>query len=129
VTADPKPPARVVNPAAVREKMSRETAGLAYPAMACRACRGTRRTSPFGWKLDAHHLVPRSSSGDDVPANIVGLCHPCHMDLDGNAGRHVRGLIRASLRHDELGYVVARKSLAWLDRHYPPQRPRRAGNR
>jgi hypothetical protein len=28
---------------------------------------------------DAHHLVPRSHGGRDIPENLISLCRSCHM--------------------------------------------------
>lgn len=72
--------------------------------------------------LEAHHLVPRSQSGDDVPENFVPLCGPwqpsCHQRVTENDPAALRRL-RAALRPPELAYIVERKGAAWLDRRYP----------
>ena len=43
----------------------------------CQRCGGTNRP------LEAHHLVPASAGGKDVPSNIRTLCRPCHDGLHG----------------------------------------------
>ena len=39
---------------------------------ACRRCGADDRT------IQAHHIVPRSAGGPDVPENLLTLCRPCH---------------------------------------------------
>ena len=39
----------------------------------CRACKINPAT-------DGHHIVLRSSGGDDVEDDIIGLCRACHTD-------------------------------------------------
>jgi 5-methylcytosine-specific restriction endonuclease McrA len=114
VTADPKPSRRVVDPAAGQAK-------LAYERV-CRACASSRRERAWWYRLQRHHLVPRSLGGDDVADNIVPLCLPCHQDFESSPSlrREVAQRVRASLTLAELAYVLAKKSRAWLDRYYPP---------
>jgi 5-methylcytosine-specific restriction endonuclease McrA len=82
----------------------------------CRIC--GKRTH----HLEAHHLVPRSQGGDDVPDNFVPLCGPwqpsCHQRVTENHPDALRAL-RAALRPAEVAYIVERKGQAWLDRRYP----------
>ncbi|MDR0905652.1 MAG: HNH endonuclease [Oscillospiraceae bacterium] len=40
---------------------------------------------------DAHHFVPRSRGGRDIPENLVALCHGHHMAVHGSM----------NLTHDE----------------------------
>ena len=117
-----KPAARIVNPLAGIEKLRREGR--------CRVC----KRKPSGHYVDAlnrMHLVPKSQRGDDVDDNIVPGCGSgtagCHGVLtsrnrDGATGRtweEVAGALRATLTKEEIAYVVAKKSAAWLDEHYP----------
>jgi hypothetical protein len=72
--------------------------------------------------LSRHHIVPRSSGGDDVEPNIVPLCgdgvRGCHGAVEA-WDREARAKLRESLRPEEVAYVIERKGEAWLDRNYP----------
>jgi len=61
---DFKKPKRTVDPAALKQALLRE--------QSCVAC-------GYG-SQDAHHVLfkGRTAQGDDVSANLVGLCRPCH---------------------------------------------------
>lgn len=60
----------------------------------------------FG-KIELHHLVPRSRGGDDVPANIVGLCTWHHAAVSGNVKPALEAL--AEQLHDaEYAYIVGK---------------------
>jgi 5-methylcytosine-specific restriction endonuclease McrA len=71
---------------------------------------------------DLHHLVPRSLMGADVAANVVPLCHLCHMRYEdrANGWRDVAAGIRKSLTPGERKYVCGEKGAPFLDRYYPP---------
>jgi 5-methylcytosine-specific restriction endonuclease McrA len=112
VAPDPKPRRRVVDASAGAAKVAAEGE--------CRACRSTRRGEAWWYRLQRHHLVPRSLGGDDVDDNIIPLCPPCHTDYEGN-GKERRGIarrIRAKLQATEEAYILAKKSEAWLRRYY-----------
>jgi hypothetical protein len=106
---DPKPAKRIVMPSRVRAKVLVEGR--------CRIC---GRTGP----LNGHHLVPRSQGGDDVWENIVPLCGSgvmgCHGMIEERAAGW-RSRLRAELTLDEVRYVTAKKSWAWLADHYPEE--------
>lgn len=105
---NPRPPKRIRDPAAGRAK-----------ATQCRLC--ARRVPEVG-HVDRHHLVPRSQGGDDVEANLVGLCAPwdpsCHRLVTENDASALARL-RWALWPEEVAYVVERKGRDWLDRRYP----------
>jgi len=112
----PKPARRIVDAKAGVEKVRREGR--------CRACGRV----PSGHLLDAlnrAHLVPRGQGGDDVDANIVGLCGSGTSGCHGALHDHRRGWeqvaarLRASLRPEEIEYVDFKKGRWWLDKHYP----------
>lgn len=44
---------------------------------------------PSGYRLTAHHVVPRGSGGPDTLDNLVALCGHCHSQYEGDkrAGR------------------------------------------
>lgn len=104
----PRPAKRQRDPEAGRAK-----------AGECRLC--GRRVPQVG-HIDRHHLVPRSQSGDDVEANLVGLCAPwepsCHRLITAN-DRVALMRLRAALWPEEVAYVVEKKGQAWLDARYP----------
>jgi hypothetical protein len=79
VAPDPKPPARIVDRAALRR------AKLANPT--CAAC--------GAGGANGHHVLPKGAgagAGDDVPENIVGLCGSgttgCHGSWHGSPYVH-----------------------------------------
>lgn len=63
MAADPKPHKRIVDKDATPIKLGQDST--------CRGC-GQRATA-------GHHILLRSQGGDDVPDNIMPLCHPCHV--------------------------------------------------
>ena len=79
---------------------------------ACRVC-GLRSS----YALEAHHLVPRDRGGDDVPANIVGLCNECHCLVEERQPIPVRCLL-ASLQDDEYAYAVEKAGEGFAERVY-----------
>ncbi len=107
--ADPKQGKRIIDKSAIERKMMDE--------LECRAC-GPNGTG----RLEAHHLVNRSQLGDDVPANIVGLCPVCHFTFThegGNSAKVVARRIRSNMSQSERGYIIRKKSFEWLEQHYP----------
>jgi len=84
VTPLPKPIKRIRDPEAIQRKVA---------GAACRIC--GRAAS------DGHHLVLRSSGGDDVEENVIPLCHEDHM-------RYHAGKGRLKLRPEEFQYVVGK---------------------
>lgn len=119
VTPDPKPRRRIVDADAGVEKVKREGR--------CRVCKArgvySSEPNPYGHVLlTRHHTVPKSAGGDDVDDNIGPVCGDgtvgCHSDIEEyRAG--AREAYRLAMTPSEVAYVTARKSLAWLDRHYP----------
>ena len=122
MSADPKPPLRLVDPNAGKEKLLQE-----------RTCRACQRVGV--WKLSRAHLVPKGQGGDDVDANIVPLCgggtdgchgaltdhHPATEPslLKGQPWVVVAFALRIRLKDAERDYILAKKGLDWLDRTYP----------
>lgn len=104
---DPKPEARHV---ADRDEWGRIVLAKSGP---CRGCGGQAE--------EFHHLVGRGQRGDDIEANIVPLCKPCHGSItDHLAGwEEIAHEIRHSLTAHERAYITAKKSKAWLERTYP----------
>lgn len=73
-----------------------------------------------GKKLDAHHLVSRAQGGDDVRANLIGLCGDCHGAIHrGVDSTYERRLIRRALTALQHDYIVRRKGAGWLEWRYP----------
>lgn len=116
---DPRPPRRIVDREVVTAKL------LSEPV--CRMCGKPGRMTQIGERVyvagvTAHHLIPRSQGGDDVPGNIVPLCgdgtRGCHGDITGNL-KWVRVTLRSHLQQDELEYIRAKKGDEWLERRYP----------
>lgn len=68
----------------------------------------------------AHHVLFRSHGGDDVPANLLALCHRCHRGFhDGSTlDRHAVGMA-VRRRTDILDYLEEKAHGAFLDRVYP----------
>lgn len=82
MTADPRPAARIVNPAAVPLDPSPLSNG-------CPIC-GRHNVN-----LTRHHVVPRSQGGDDVRENLIWACG------DGSRGCH--GVLESHNRDGETG--------------------------
>lgn len=103
-TPDPKPTRRIRDPRQLG-------GGRAKTLLGCRVC---------GAPAEAHHLVPRSLGGDDVPDNIVPLCQTHHGAFERGPDRAAAGrLIRRALTDPELRYIAGRKGQVFLDRYYP----------
>lgn len=119
---DPKPARRVADRKVGILKVQSEAR--------CRAC-GYRGLS----HISRAHLVPKGQRGDDVDANIVPLCGGgttgCHGSLTDHhpasypslyAGRDwkfVASALRGRLTEEEESYVIRKKGLDWLNKHYP----------
>lgn len=75
----------------------------------CRACQ--RKSDPDAVGLTKrghrHHIVYRSAGGEDIPSNVVTLCHVCHddehvkrtLDIDGDADDALAFWRRESMQH------------------------------
>lgn len=110
MAADPKP-----------EKRHREnTAGMKlirdeFAGEFCRAC-------GLPWD-DLHHITPRSQGGGDEIANLVPLCHSCHMRFEDHSpdwekvGHRIRAYVMA--RQSRLDYVMDRLGQDRFDARYP----------
>lgn len=83
---DPKPRKRVTNPKATKLKLQAD-----------RKCRSCEQPA-----TDGHHVLLRSQGGDDVPDNIMPLCHACHMAW------HAGNISTLRIRTSELYYVFSR---------------------
>lgn len=67
--------------------------------------------------VDPHHVVFKSQGGDDVAANLVGLCRPCH-DLITDEDRivqHSLGEYVLEHRWDTIGYLQEMFGEQWRD--------------
>lgn len=84
---------------------------------------------------NAHHVIPKGSPnfGDDIPANLVGLCGSgttgCHGDVEGRRGkaRAELGTYLVRNRPDTIAYVREKLTPggdAWLKRHYKIKEPK-----
>jgi hypothetical protein len=91
---DPKPTKRERNPAAF--KMF-HAAG--HDCLSCDSTRG----------IHAHHLLSRAQGGDDVLANLVGLCSGCHGALHGTPCRTLGHRIDKSFVMDKIGSYLVRE--------------------
>ena len=85
----------------------------ARSAFHCRIC---NIAAPAGG-LDSHHLVARDRFGDDVPANIIGLCRDCHRGVELREPAHCR-LLLTRLADAEYAYMVERGGEDYAERVY-----------
>ena len=76
----------------------------------CRVCRMHGTTDP-------HHLVFREDYGDDIEANIVPVCRPCHEALHVRAPAIGR-LLLSSLSDAEYAYMIQRGGEDYPERAY-----------
>lgn len=67
--------------------------------------------------IELHHLVARSLGGDDVAANLVPLCGPCHRDVEEHVERACKQL-GLSLTDAELAYITVAKYAGYADQRY-----------
>lgn len=90
-------------------------------ATECAICGATR-------PLSIHHVYPRSQGGDDVRANLEGLCgdgvRGCHGDVECHRGeaRRLLGLHILGARQDTVDYIGSKlggneRALAWIERN------------
>lgn len=126
----PKPAVRLVDSDAGVEKVEAEGR--------CRSCGKVLLTVRQGaheiLSLNRAHLVPKGQRGDDCDSNIIPLggsgSSGCHgIQTSHNAGSNCHGVttsyeqvvaaIRRTMLPVERQYVIAKKSRAWLDKHYP----------
>lgn len=105
--SDPKPPKRI--------KASKKTWEQWHDMLSISCCVVCgRRAQSF------HHLSrhPR----DDVLENLVSVCGSgttgCHGKIEAR-DRPTLASVRMALTSAQRDYLVAKRSLAWLDRHYP----------
>jgi 5-methylcytosine-specific restriction endonuclease McrA len=91
-----------------------------WQAIRADKCTGPCRVCGIGAPAgghDAHHLVARDHFGDDVPANIVGLCRDCHRGVELREPAHCR-LMLTRLADDEYAYMVDRGGEDYPERAY-----------
>lgn len=122
--ADPKPAPRIRNPQAFKDFHS-----ISQECLSC------GRSNP-----NAAHLLPRSQGGDDVAANLVGLCGSgasgCHGAWHGNPYRGDFGhtftpetvksavlrFLRSEAGDDARWYLTSKLGLegsqAWIERTF-----------
>lgn len=112
MTPDPKPPARLVDSEAGKEKVLRE---------GCRLT-GTPAGAPPGTAdhVDRFHLVGKDLGGDDVEDNIIGIVHHLHMLWEhGPHGKvEVGRAIWAVLWEWERSYVLEKKGVDYVRRYF-----------
>lgn len=108
---DPKPRPRIrLRPGTLDHE--RCYAKVHHPGSRCRIC-----GEPYP---QAHHLVPRSRGGDDVPENLIPLCELHHSAFErGLNRRELASRIRAVLEPAEVAYIEERAGAAFLDGYYP----------
>jgi 5-methylcytosine-specific restriction endonuclease McrA len=70
MTADPRPPRRIVDPDAYREFHAQN--------LSCVSC-----GLLSGMIIEAHHVLLKSRGGDDTVDNLVALCRNCHRAFHG----------------------------------------------
>jgi 5-methylcytosine-specific restriction endonuclease McrA len=101
----PKPYRRVVRSRKGWEKLYAEKGGT------CRVC--SKRSS----LIVLHHLVKRSDGGDDVPDNLVPVCHDDHAALHNRAPAIAR-LLLSRLSDAEYAYMFTRGGEDYAERVY-----------
>lgn len=77
----------------------------------CRVC--TKHTS----LIVLHHVVFREDGGDDLPENLVPLCHDDHAAIHNRAPAIAR-LLLARLSDAEYAYMVERGGEDYAERVY-----------
>ena len=93
MSADPKPPRRIVDPDTLRK--------FVQLGQRCLVC-GQKNA------VDAHHVLRRSKGGDDLFENLVPLCRRCHGAYHGNQYINDWGIIVNA-------GVVRFKTARWLE--------------
>lgn len=101
---DPKPAKRIVATRSQWADLRFEKLGM------CRIC-----DAPY---TELHHLVSKSLRGDDIAANLVPLCHACHVGVELHSPT-LCSLLRNKLRPEELRYILDTKGADYLERRYP----------
>lgn len=73
--SDPKPPPRIRDTRAGRDKVRQQ---------GCRLTGQPWRPGQEGmpWHVDRFHVVPRDLGGDDVADNLIGVRHDLHMEWE-----------------------------------------------
>ena len=102
---DPKPPTRIVDKNAGKEKVRRE---------------GRCRVTGYSFELTRFHLVGRDLGGDDVDDNIVPIDQEIHMRWEHAPGGKKRfgPAIWNSLYAWEKDYVLEKKGVDFVRRYY-----------
>jgi hypothetical protein len=104
MTADPKAPARIVDRQAWKAAVKREPL--------CVICFDMPSQS-------AHHILKRSQRGDDVAANLVGVCgdgtRGCHgrLEAEDEVARKLLGEYVAMERDDFVDYLIVKLGGPW----------------
>jgi cytochrome c553 len=80
----------------------------------CRICADRRPSAPY---FALHHLVTREDFGDDVAANLVPVCGPCHEALHNRAPAICR-LLLSRLSDAEYSYMVSKGGEDYAERAY-----------
>lgn len=104
MNADPKPAKRIKASRSEWEMIRRAKLDV------CRACR-------YDFRIELHHLVPRSQAGDDVADNLVPLCFLCH-GLIENRNATTEVALGLKLTRPERNYVIRKKGLYYLIDRY-----------
>lgn len=123
MTADPKPPRRIV------DAQAKPLDGVPRATGTCPLCgRGGLQLG-----LTRHHVVPKGQGGDDVPENLIWACgdgtRGCHGVLTHrNRGDHGFGYeyvsnalivyLERSWGQRYRSYVAAKKHDGWLRAYY-----------
>lgn len=53
----------------------------------CEECSKAGRLTPA---VEVHHILPLANGGTNVDANLMSLCHACHMKIHGQLDTHDR---------------------------------------
>ncbi len=101
-----------------RRKVASPKQWQAIQATKCTECRvcGANYTHDRAL-IEAHHLIPRDYHGDDVSANIVGLCGVCHRAVEARAVTQTTKLL-SRLTDAEYAYAVDKLGEAVWERVY-----------
>jgi hypothetical protein len=82
---------------------------------------GCCRVTGSHYRVAAHHVVPKSQGGEDVPENIVPLNNDFHVFSlhQGKDSLEARKKVRAVLKPEEIEYILRTKGEEWLRQKYP----------
>jgi hypothetical protein len=83
----------------------------------CRVCVNPVYNGGGPPKVQFHHIVSREDHGDDVPENIVPLCHYDHVAVTRRNATACRTLL-ASLSDAEYAYMIGRGGEGYPERAY-----------